>query len=97
MGIERLDQHIEITPTLAAQRGLPASTGALVTRVAAGSPAEAAGMRVGDIVLGFNNVQIDLDTPMVNMLKDVRPGSRILLQVVRDGQPVVVGVTTSTE
>lgn len=97
LGIERLDQHVEITPTLAAQQKLPASSGALVTKVATGSPAEAAGMRVGDIVLGFNNVQIDLDTPMVNMLKDVRPGSRILLQVVRDGQPVVVGVTTSAE
>ncbi len=97
LGFERLDQHLEITSTLAAQRQLPVSQGALVTKVAGGSPAEAAGMRSGDIVLGFNNIQIDLDTPMVNLLKDVRPGTRILLQVVRDGQPVVVGVTTTAE
>lgn len=97
LGIERLDQHVEVTPTLAARQQLPASQGALVTKVAAGSPAAASGVQVGDLVLGFNNVQIDLDTPMVNLLKDVRPGTRVELQIVRSGQPVVVGVTTSAE
>ena len=97
LGIERLDQHIEVTPAFAAQQRLPVAQGALVTRVAAGSPAAASGVQVGDLVLGLNNVQIDLDTPMVNLLKDVRAGTRVELQIVRGGQPVVVGVTTTAE
>ncbi len=97
LGIERLDQHLEITPGIAARQQLPVTQGALVTRVAPRSPAEAAGVRAGDIVLGLNNIEIDLDTPLVNLLKDVRPGARVELQVVRNGQPVVVPVTTAAE
>lgn len=97
LGFERLDQHAEITPSLAAQRNLPVPTGALVVSVAAGSPAAAADVRPGDIVLGVNGVAVDLLTPFVNLLKDLRPGDRAELAVLRNGQPVRINVSPALE
>jgi serine protease DegQ len=97
LGIERLDQHIEVTPAVAARGQLPVSQGALVTAVAPNSPAGSAGVLVGDIIVGLNGVQIDLDTPLVNLLKAVRPGTRVDLALVRAGQPTRISVATAGE
>jgi serine protease DegQ len=97
LGIERFTQHVEVTPSLAAQRGLAAPEGALVTAVAAGSPAAAAGVRPGDLIVGFNGVAIDLATPLVNLLKDLRPGERAELAILRNGQPLRVTVSPVLE
>ena len=44
----------EVTPELAAAFGLPMPTGALVTAVERGSPAEKGGLRASDVVLAIN-------------------------------------------
>jgi S1-C subfamily serine protease len=97
LGFERLDQHLEVTPGLAAQRNLAASEGALVTAVAPGSPAAAAGVRPGDIVVGVNGVAVDLGTPFVNLLKDLPRGTRAELAVLRDVQPNRISVSPTLE
>ncbi|MFN8637925.1 MAG: PDZ domain-containing protein [Dehalococcoidia bacterium] len=95
VGLERLDQHEEVTDDLAARERLPVREGAIVRVIAPGSPAATAGVRVGDIVVGVNGTQVDLGTPLVNLLKALRPGARADLAIVRDGQPVRVSVTTA--
>lgn len=97
LGFERLDQHLEATPGLAAQRNLPVPAGALVTAITPRSPAAAADVRVGDIVVGVNGVAVDLVTPFVNLLKDIRPGDRAELAVIRNGQPVRINVSPALE
>jgi serine protease Do len=44
----------DITPSMAAQRGLPAEHGVLVVGVEPDSPAEQAGVREGDLLLEVN-------------------------------------------
>lgn len=95
VGFERLDQHEEVTSALAARERLPVQAGAIVRVVAPGSPAASAGVRAGDVVVGVNGTQVDLGTPLVNLLKTLRPGARADLAIVRDGQPVRVSVTTA--
>jgi 2-alkenal reductase len=97
LGIERFSQHIEVTPTLAQQQGLPVEYGALVTSVAANSPAAAAGLRAGDIVVGMNGVPVDFENPLVNLLKRLRPGENADLLVVREGAGLRVTVTPRVE
>jgi serine protease DegQ len=97
LGFERFNQHVEVTPGLAAQRNLPVPAGALVTAVAANSPAAAAGVQVGDIVVGVNGVAVDLVTPFVNLLKDLGPRDRAELAVLRNGQPIRINISPALE
>jgi S1-C subfamily serine protease len=94
IGIEFPDvEHVEVTPELAAQQGLPVSEGALITSVAPGSPAANAGVQVGDIVVGLNGAQVTLEQPMVNLLKLLPPGVRVDLVVLRNGQQLPISMT----
>jgi S1-C subfamily serine protease len=85
-------QHVEVTPELAAQQGLPVSEGALVTSVAPGSPAASAGVQAGDIVVGVNGAEVSLQQPMVNLLKLLPPGVRVDLIVLRNGQQLPISM-----
>jgi S1-C subfamily serine protease len=85
-------QHVEVTPELAAQQGLPVSEGALVTSVAPGSPAASAGVQAGDIVVGVNGAEVSLLQPMVNLLKLLPPGVRVDLIVLRNGQQLPISM-----
>ncbi|MEE8337044.1 MAG: trypsin-like peptidase domain-containing protein [Dehalococcoidia bacterium] len=83
-GIERPGtQHLEISPQLALDEGLPVPFGALVLTPAPGSPADAAGMRAGDIIVAINGVAIDFDNPLPNLLKRLAPGADANLLVIR--------------
>lgn len=94
-GIERIGrQHLEITPALAAERGLPVDTGALVVAVEPGSPAARAGVTEGDIVVGVNGVAIDLNSPFVNLLKELTPGIPTELFILRGDEQLIVVVAT---
>ena len=94
-GIERIGrQHLEITPALAAERGLPVDAGALVVAVEPGSPAARAGVTEGDIVVGVNGVAIDLNSPFVNLLKELTPGIPTELFILRGDEQLIVVVAT---
>ena len=98
LGIERpFRHHIELTPELSASRGIPVSLGALVITVEAGSAAEQAGVRIGDIVTAVNGAAVDLDHPFVNVLKTLRPGETAELTVVRAGQQLSIAVLPRLE
>ena len=98
LGIERpFRHHIELTPELAASQGVPLPVGALVIEVEAGSAAEQAGIRIGDIVTAVNGAAVDLDHPFVNLLKPLRPGETADLTVVRAGQQLSIAVLPRLE
>ena len=98
LGIERpFRHHIELTPEFSAAQGIPLALGALVIEVEAGSAAEQAGIRIGDIVTAVNGVAIDLDYPFVNLLKPLRPGETAELTLVRAGQQLLIAVLPRLE
>ncbi len=66
--------------------GLPRLTGARITNVTQGSPADQAGIHASDIVLRFNGTPVENDQHLISLVKLSEVGREIELVVLRDGQ-----------
>jgi len=82
-----------VTPDIARSLGLTSPVGALVSQVVAGSPAEKAGMRVGDVVTSVNGQPVKSNSELRNAIGLLRVGDRIDIGLVRDGKPMRVTTT----
>ena len=83
-----------VTATVARQRRLPVQAGALVESVVGGSPAEAGGLRAGDVLVAVNGAAIDsMDALGEQMDRAHRPGDTATFEVVRDGKRLELPVT----
>lgn len=82
-----------ITPEVAQINGLPTPYGALVVQVAPRSPAAAAGLRPGDVILGLGGQGVDEDTPFINVLSRLAPNSRVSIVVQRGQQELIMDVS----
>jgi S1-C subfamily serine protease len=75
-----------ITPDLRDAMDLSTSSGALVSSVSEDSPAEKAGLKEGDIIIGFNGDDILDASDIRNSVGYVRPGQRADITYLRDGR-----------
>ena len=82
-------------PAMAAELGLPGLMGAHVTAVSKGSPAEAARLSAGDVILRFNNIAIEDDAHLVNLVSLTDVGTRVPLVVFRDRQTFTTEVVVA--
>lgn len=87
-----------LTDDLAEYWGLPQSGGVVVGTLMPGSPAEAAGMQTGDVIINFDGVPIQAkqDREVITFTKLVRDagiGRSVPVRVLRDGQPMDLTVT----
>jgi len=96
-------------PVLAAEYGLAANRGVLITRVIPDSPAFVAGLQGGDevtlfrgreftlggdIIVAINGEDIsDLDDLLTYLVERTSPGEEVVLTVIRDEQTIAVPVT----
>ena len=72
-----------VTPEIARQSGLPDASGAIVDNVEPDSPATAAGVQVGDVVVGIDGARVtDVDS-MRAAVGAVKPGARVRVEVLR--------------
>jgi S1-C subfamily serine protease len=67
--------------------------GALVDDVAPGSPAERAGLKVGDLIVKVGDRPIQSSDDLVAEVRLLAPGQNAVLQVLRDGKQQTVSVT----
>ena len=84
-----------VDETAAATYGL--SVGALVKKVAAGSPADRSGVRVNDVIVQVNGQAIDDSHPLKDVLRQFHPGDHVSLTLKRGGQTLTVQVTLGTQ
>lgn len=75
-----------ITEDTAKALDLKDTRGVLVSNVLAGSSAERAGVKRGDIITGVNGETIEDSNTLRNKVAGTQPGSDIKLSIVRDGQ-----------
>lgn len=82
-----LTPRIQVTPQapqLPVLPGLLGASGALVREVIEGTPAAAAGLRVGDIITAVDNAPVDANHRLVDVLRQYRPGDRVTLTIQRN-------------
>jgi Do/DeqQ family serine protease len=84
LGLEAQDVDARIAQAL----GLDEARGAVVTRVFSGSAAAAAGLKAGDVIVGANGQHIDDRNSLRNFEGLQSLGSRVTLDVLRDGKPL---------
>jgi S1-C subfamily serine protease len=77
--------------------GLHASGGygAEVVTVATGSPAEAAGVQAGDVIVSLDGRPIDRMPDLIRWLQSLSPGDRVEVTVERSGERLTLGATLS--
>jgi serine protease DegQ len=81
----------------ARQRGdSPHETGLLVASITPGSPADEAGVLVGDVILEFDGRAVDSPEALLELLTGDRVGRAVPLHVLRGGQPQELRVTVGT-
>jgi serine protease Do len=83
----------EVTQPLAGSFGMKTATGALVTQVEKGSPAEAAGLKAGDVVLKLDGKAIERSGELARRIAETKPGTRATLELWREGAAKEVAVT----
>ncbi len=74
-----------LTPEEAKRLGLRATRGALVARVFGGSPAQAAGLRAGDVITAVNGRAVDSREAFTTLTATVMTGQPLTLAVTREG------------
>ncbi|MBK8891187.1 MAG: Do family serine endopeptidase [Methyloversatilis sp.] len=74
----------EITPELAQSFGLPDSEGALIAGVVRGSPADAAGIRPGDVLLTVAGRPVKDPQVMLDLIAALKPDERSVFRLRRD-------------
>jgi len=71
---------------------LTQTRGALVNEVQAGSPAEQAGLRAGDVLTHFDGIPLADGGQYRNRAAMATPGSSVTLGLIRDGKPLQIAV-----
>ncbi|WP_416351286.1 DegQ family serine endoprotease [Cupriavidus basilensis] len=85
----------DVTKEVADSLGLGRARGALVGSVEPGGPAEKAGIEAGDIILKFNGRDIEKASDLPRMVGDIKPGTRVPLQLWRKGATREVSITVA--
>lgn len=87
-------QTQSLTPELAESFGLSKDLhGMVVTEVSAGSPAEKAGLKHGDVLLAFNGRPVSSFDDLRLSIAQMSPGSTVKIQISRNGKERMLEAT----
>jgi serine protease Do len=75
-----------VTKELARSFHMDETTGAIITNIEKGGPADQAGARVGDVVLEWNGARIDDANELPRLVAASRPGSLAQMDIWREGK-----------
>ena len=86
-----------VTPDLVKAFKLDRVTGALVADVTAGSPAEQAGLKGGDVIREFNGQPVKDASQFKLQVAETAPGTKATVGVLRDGQTKTLDLTLAPQ
>ena len=83
----------EVNRDLALSFGLEKPMGALIAQASSSAPGGKAGIQPGDIIVRFNGKDVERSSDLPPMVGLVRPGTTVPVDVVRQGNRLVIDVT----
>jgi len=81
-----------LTKELAQSFKLDQPVGAVVTNIEKGSPADQAGLKLGDVILAYNGSKIEDPNELPRLVAATKPGDKATLEVWRNGKAERLGV-----
>lgn len=90
VGIQAVDDG------LASALNLPRNRGEIISRVEPGEAAAKAGIRQGDVIVRVGGKDVTPDTTLSYLVANQAPGSRVTLDLIRDGKPLSLAATVGT-
>jgi len=92
IGVEPQD----LTPEIANSFGLKQTSGAIISGVLQGGPADKGGVKPGDILQSVNDEDIDDTTKLLNVIAQIKPGANAKLHVIRKNKEITLNVKIGT-
>jgi serine protease Do/serine protease DegQ len=86
-------QAQDLTPELAQAFDIELGYGAVVTRIEQGSPAQKAGLKVGDVIVQANGRAVRSSVDMYNLVGLMRIGQVVELDIIREGKAGLIQAT----
>jgi Do/DeqQ family serine protease len=83
----------DVDENLAKSFNLKKPEGILVSEVEAGSPAEKAGLKQGDVILKYNGRKLEDVNDLRNTVALTMPKTKVDLEIIRDGKPKDITIT----
>jgi serine protease Do len=83
----------DVTPENASFFKLSSASGALVSQVEPDAPGAKAGLKVGDVITAVNGQKVETSGQLQAIISQQRPGSKVTLQISRDGKAETIPVT----
>jgi serine protease DegQ len=92
LGIEAQDLTLELADSFQ----LRTTHGALIAGIVKGSPAERAGLKVGDVLIEINSMKVIDGTSMIGIISELNPNKQAILKIARNYKeieiPVMIGL-----
>ena len=85
-----------LTEDVAEALGLPKNSGEIIQSVSPGAPAEKAGVMVGDVIVAVNGQAVTQDASLSYLVSNVKPGTRIPVDIIRGGKKQTLTVVVGT-
>ena len=76
----------EVTNNLAKSFGMKNPSGALISKIISGGPASKSDLKVGDIILKFDNKKIDTSSSLPPIVGNTRVGKNVNIEILRNGK-----------
>lgn len=83
----------ELTPEIARGMGVPMTRGVIISQVYENSPAEKAGMKIGDIVTKFNGADVAQPQQLVRYAGLTSPNTTVPVEVYRKDKTITLKIT----
>jgi len=85
-----------VTPAIAESLGMRRPSGAIITEIVPGSPADKAGLKPGDVVLGIDGHPIEHPDALGYRLETAGPGRTVSFAMLSRGRQVAVDIMLET-
>lgn len=82
----------DVDAKLAEEKSLKSLKGVYINRLSDGGAAADAGMKIGDIILKVENMQVNSTPQLLELIGRHRPGDKVAFTILRDGEEMALNV-----